>query len=209
MRLVIVDHPLLADTLAGIRDQQTPSPQFAALVERAALILVADACADLATTPTTVRTPLGDAPASVLSAQPVFVPVLRAGLGMLAPARALLPNAPVGFLGLKRDEETARPHWYLDSLPESLDGTTVILLEPMIATGGTLVEVVHRLVDRGCRQVAIASLICAPQGLAALADGVPDGVAVSVHTAAQDDGLDERHFIFPGLGDAGDRMFGC
>lgn len=209
MRITVVDHPLLASVMTEIRDAQSPSSTFVDLVERATYLLLVTATAELPTVAGTVRTPLGEADCRRLASQPLLVPILRAGLGMLAPAKRLLPEAAVDFVGLRRNEATARPSWYLDALPEDLTGIDVIILEPMIATGGTLGFVLNRLAELGAASVTIVSLICAPAGLEALrvtTESLPTPVHVVV--ANRDPALDENHFIVPGLGDAGDRLFG-
>lgn len=196
--------------MAVVRGRSTDGERFAAAVDRAAILLIAAATADLRTAAAEVSTPLGPAAGRTLAEQPVLVPVLRAGLGLLPAARRMLPAAPVAFVGLRRDESTAEPHWYLDALPESLDGQHVVVLEPMLATGGTLVEVLRRLAALGCRRVSVVALICAPEGLTALERGVSDlALDLRVVVGAADPGLDERNFIYPGLGDAGDRLFGA
>jgi uracil phosphoribosyltransferase len=137
--------------------------------------------------------------------EPLMVPVLRAGLGMLPAASALLPDAPIGFVGLERDETTWQPRAYLESLPATLAGRPVLLLDPMLATGGSVRHVVDLLVRRGATDLTVVCVLAAPEGLAALADAA---VPVRVVTAAVDERLDERAYIVPGLGDAGDRQFG-
>ncbi len=196
--------------MAVVRDRATDGERFAAAVDRAATVLLTAAAAQLPTRTAEIATPLGPATCSLLAEQPVLVPVLRAGLGLLPAARALFPSAPVAFVGLRRDESTAEPHWYLDALPEQLADRHVIVLEPMLATGGTMVQVIERLSQLGARQVTLVSLICAPEGLAAIEQGVARlGIGLRVVVAAADPGLDGRNFIFPGLGDAGDRLFGA
>ena len=209
MRLTVVEHPLLAATLTGIRDVNSPASTFVELVERATLLLLTAATADLPTDAGTVQTPLATADCRRLRHQPLLVPVLRAGLGMLESARRLLPEAPIALVGLRRDERTARASWYLNALPTDLTDVQVIVLEPMIATGGTLGDVVTRLADLGAPTVTVVSVICAPAGIAALertAERLPTDVHVV--TAAQDRSLNDQFFIVPGLGDAGDRLFG-
>lgn len=210
MRVTVVEHPLLAAVLTGIRDANTPASDFVDLVGRATTLLLTTATADLPTVAGTVETPLATTDCRRLRQQPLLVPVLRAGLGMLDSGRRLLPEAPVAFVGLRRDERTARAAWYLNALPADLTDQPVLVLEPMIATGGTLGDVVTRLADLGAPTVTIVSLICAPAGIAALeraAEHLPTDVHVV--TAAQDQYLNEQFFIVPGLGDAGDRLFGA
>lgn len=207
MQTVIVDHPLLADITTQIRDRETPDSRFPDLVARATQLLLTEATADLPTHEVSLRTPEAPTSGQRLSSQPLLLPVLRAGLAMLDTARRLLPEAPVGFAGLRRDEETAKAYWYLDSMPADLSGRHVIILEPMVATGGTLTEVISEVVGRGAVAVVIVSLICAEPGLQVLANS-PQGHLVTVVAAAQDAALNDRAYITPGLGDAGDRSFG-
>lgn len=206
MRIELVTHPVLADVLAGIRDRDTPGEQFTALVGRATTMLLVPATAHLPVSPTQVETPLATADAQILTRQPLIVPVLRAALTMLDSARAFLPRAPVGFVGLRRDEETATATWYLDSLPAALSGRHVLILEPMVATGGTLTQVITELRARGAGPITILSLICCTQGLEVL-ERLHDE-DLTVVTAAVDQALTPNRFISPGLGDAGDRSFG-
>lgn len=207
MRTVIVEHGLLADITTRIRDRTTPYPQFAELVSRATTLLLATATAQLPTQQVTVDSPVAEVDGHALTAQPLLLPVLRAGLSMLDTARRLLPDAPVGFAGLRRDEETAHAVWYLDSMPADLTGRHVIILEPMVATGGTLTSVISDVVGRGAVAVVIVSLICSDPGLAVL-ERCPHSDLVTVVAAARDPGLNDRSYIVPGLGDAGDRAFG-
>lgn len=207
MKTVIVDHALLADITARIRDRDTPYSQFPDLVSRATSLLLTAATAELPTARVSVETPLATADGQQLIAQPLLLPILRAGLSMLDTARRLLPEAPVGFAGLRRDEETAKASWYLESMPEDLTGRHVIILEPMVATGGTLTSVVAEVVTRGAAAVVIVSLICSDPGLQVL-DASPHRDRISVIAAARDEALNDRSYIVPGLGDAGDRAFG-
>lgn len=207
MHTVIVDHPLLADIVTRIRDAQTPYALFPGLVARATSLLLTTATADLATDAVEVDTPIAAASGRQLHAQPLLLPVLRAGLSMLDTARALLPEAPVGFAGLRRDEETAHASWYLRSMPDDLSERHVIVLEPMVATGGTLVSVIDDVMNRGATAVVIVSLICSEPGLRVLATSEHRD-HITVVAAAHDPGLTDRAYISPGLGDAGDRAFG-
>lgn len=207
MHIVIVDHPLLADITTRIRDRETTYAQFPELVARATQVLLVSATAGLPTKDMTVQTPVASAAGRQLAAQPLLLPVLRAGLSMLDTARRLLPEAPVGFAGLRRNEETAEASWYLESMPADLAGQHVIILEPMVATGGTLTSVIAEVVDRGADSVVIVSLICSEPGLAVLANS-PHAHLVTVVAAARDAALNDRAYITPGLGDAGDRAFG-
>ncbi|MEM9038782.1 MAG: uracil phosphoribosyltransferase [Actinomycetota bacterium] len=203
---VVVDHPLVLDALATIRDVDTPNALFRQNLERIGLLLIAEATQMLPTRPGTVTTPLTDAPANRLASQPVIVPILRAGLGFLRPAQDLLPNADIGFVGIARNEDTAEPEPYVNKLPDEMAGRTVIVVDPMLATGGSLIHTLRLLVDRGAEQpLTVVVALAAPEGIAAVE---ASGLDVTLFTAVVDDHLNERSFIVPGLGDAGDRQFG-
>ncbi len=208
VRVTIDPHPLLADLMTGIRDVTTTSSEFTSLVDRAASVLLVRATSELPTVPSEVRTPLEITDCRRLAHVPVLVPILRAGLGMLPAAKRLLPASAVAFVGLRRDERTATPTWYLEDLPESLAGTTVLVLEPMVATGGTLGDVLSRLDALGAPTITVVSLICAPEGVDALQQRT-SGLSSDVHlvVATTDRALNDDHVIVPGLGDAGDRLF--
>lgn len=204
--VTLVDHPLVADSLARIRDKDTPNPLFRTNLERIGTLLLAEATKDLPTVDGTVETPLTTAPARRLAVQPVIVPVLRAGLGFVHAAQELMPIADVGFVGISRDEETFEPHPYVNKLPESLAGRPVIVIDPMLATGGSLVHTIALLVERGApTPITVVCALAAPEGIQHLRD---EGLDLHVVTAAIDDHLNEQAFIVPGLGDAGDRQFG-
>ena len=207
MQTVIVEHALLGDVITRIRDRATPYSRFPDLVSRATNLLLTSATAQLPTQEVTVETPVAPAHGQALTMQPLLLPVLRAGLSMLDTARRLLPEAPVGFAGLRRDEETAQATWYLESMPADLTGQYVLVLEPMVATGGTLASVIAELADRGAVAVVIVSLICSDPGLKVLAES-PHSAMITVVAAARDAALTDRSYITPGLGDAGDRAFG-
>jgi len=208
VRLTVVDHPVVAAHLTALRNVATPTPQFRRLVDDLVTLLAYEATREVRTEPVTVRTPLADAPGIRLAEPPpLVVPVLRAGVGMLDGMVRLLPDAEVGFAGLARDERTKQPTWYAERLPATAAGRSVYVLDPMLATGGTLVAVVGELLARGAEAVTGVALLAAPEGLRRVADTFPDD-AVHIVTAAVDDRLDERAFIVPGLGDAGDRLFG-
>lgn len=199
-------HPLIADSLAVIRDEQTPNGTFRAHLERIGLLVLAEATEGLPTKAATVVTPLAPAPVERIAAQPLLVPILRAGLGFLPPAQLLLPDAEVGFIGISRNEESFEPEPYVNRMPPILGDRGVIVLDPMLATGGSLVaalDVIGRLEPRSPIRVVCA--LAAPEGIEHLRRTSQD---VDLYTAAIDDGLNERAFIVPGLGDAGDRLFG-
>jgi len=204
--VTLVDHPLVADALARIRDRDTPNPMFRTNLERIGTLLLAEATKSLPTVEGTVETPITTAPARRLAVQPVIVPVLRAGLGFVHAAQELMPIADVGFIGIARDEETFEPKPYVNRLPESLAGRPVIVIDPMLATGGSLVTTINLLTERGApTPITVVCALAAPEGLQRLRD---EGLDLHVFTGAIDDHLNEHAYIVPGLGDAGDRQFG-
>jgi len=205
MPLHVVRHPLLDDTLARLRDKDTPSDEFRRLARRVSLLLAVEATRDLETVAGTVETPLETAPATRLGARVVAVPVLRAGLGMLDAFLELVPQAQVGYFGLERNEETAVARRYYEKVPKDLGGAVVFLLDPMLATGGSAAMAVDGLTALGARHVRLLSIVAAPEGVRHLEQAVPDA---AVYTAALDRQLNEKGYIQPGLGDAGDRQFG-
>ena len=202
----LVDHPVCSDALARIRDRDTPNALFRQNLERIGGLLIAEATKNLPTVDGTVETPLTTAPARRIAVQPVVVPILRAGLGFVGPAQELLPNADIGFIGMARNEHTHQPEPYVNKLPESLAGRPVIVLDPMLATGGSLISAVELLLARGApTPITVVCALAAPEGIAALEAA---GLSIHLVTAAIDDHLNEQAFIVPGLGDAGDRQFG-
>ncbi len=202
----LVDHPLVADSLRRIRDKETPDALFRLNLERIGTLLIAAATENLPTEEVDVETPLTTAPAKRLSVQPVLVPILRAGLGFVHAAQELMPVADVGFVGVARNEETFEPHAYVNKLPDSLAGRPVIVLDPMLATGGSLAYTIELLLERGApTPITVVCALAAPEGIQRLAD---DGFDLEIFTAAIDDHLNDQAFIVPGLGDAGDRQFG-
>jgi uracil phosphoribosyltransferase len=205
MALHVVDHPLLAETMARLRDRTTPCDDFRTLAHRAGLLLAAEATRDLPTLAAAVRTPLETASVRRLSARVVAVPVLRAGLGMLGAFLDLVPAAQVGYFGLERDETTAVARRYYEKVPEELSDAFVFLLDPMLATGGSAVMAVEGLRERGARRVRFLCIVAAPEGVTRLTEAAPDS---EIYTAALDRGLNDRKYILPGLGDFGDRLYG-
>jgi uracil phosphoribosyltransferase len=205
MDVRVVDHPLAAARLTTLRDERTDNAAFRAALRDLTLMLVYEATRDAATEPVSVRTPLADTTGTRLATPPLLVPVLRAGLGMVDQAHALIPGAHVGFVGVARDEETALPKPYLESLPDDLSTRPVMVLDPMLATGGSMAYTLQLLYARNAVDVTAVCVVCAPEGIAALEQVAPD---LRLFTAAIDDGLNEIAYIVPGLGDAGDRQFG-
>ncbi len=204
--VTLVEHPLVADALARIRDVETPNPLFRTNLERIGTLLLAEATKSLPTVEDTVQTPLTTASVHRLAVQPVIVPVLRAGLGFVHAAQELMPIADVGFIGISRDEDTFEPQPYVNKLPESLAGRTVIVIDPMLATGGSLVRTIELLVERDAPgPITVVCALAAPEGLQRLRD---ERLDLHVYTAAIDDHLNDHAYIVPGLGDAGDRQFG-
>jgi uracil phosphoribosyltransferase len=199
----VVDHPLAATRLTTLRDEHTDNATFRAALRDLTLMLVYEATRDAPRQTVTVRTPLAETVGTRLVKPPLLVAVLRAGLGMVDPALALLPEARVGFVG--RDEETASPTPYLESLPDNLRDHPVMVLDPMLATGGSVTHTIECLHRRGADDISVLCVLVAPEGIAALEKAAPN---VRVFTAAVDDRLNDVAYIVPGLGDAGDRQFG-
>jgi uracil phosphoribosyltransferase len=207
MHVTLVDHPIASDALATLRGKGSDMVSFRAAMHRLSTIVLAEATRTLPITEGTVATPLAEAPARTLASQPVIVPVLRAGLGMLPAVLDLLPGADVGFVGISRDEETALPLPYVNKLPSSLAGRTCLVIDPMLATGGSLEYTCRLLLERGAPEpVTVVCVLAAPEGLDRMRDS---GLGLHVVTAAIDEHLNDRSFIVPGLGDAGDRLFGA
>ena len=205
MDVRVVDHPLAAARLTTLRDERTDNAAFRAALCDLTLMLVYEATRDAASEPLPIRTPMAEFVGSNLAAPPLLVPVLRAGLGMVDRAHMLIPEAKVGFVGVARNEETHEPTPYLESLPEDLSTQPVMVLDPMLATGGSMAHTVGLLHARRAVDITVVCVVCAPEGIAALERVAPD---VRLYTAAIDDGLNEIAYIVPGLGDAGDRQFG-
>lgn len=207
MSLLVVDHPLVAHRITVLRDEQTPSPTFRRAVAEIAALLAYEATRQLHVDRVRVRTPTGlDADGVRLAGPgPLLVPVLRAGLGLLDGFLSVLPEAEVGIVGLRRDEETFEPEQYAQKLPEDLSDRDVFVLDPMLATGGSLAFTCQLLMDRGAERITAVSVIAAPPGIERAQKACPN---LRIVTAALDPGLNERAFIVPGLGDAGDRLFG-
>ena len=209
MRTQIIEHPLVAHKLTLLRDRNTPSPVFRQLVDELVTLLAYEATRDVAVREVDVVTPV--APTKGLSLaypRPILVPILRAGLGMLEGMSKLLPTAEIGFLGMKRDETTLEAHTYANRLPDDLSGRQCYVVDPMLATGHTLIDAVNYLLERGARDVTCVCLLAAPEGLRTLEEAVGDRADVTIVSAALDERLNENGYIVPGLGDAGDRLYG-
>jgi len=201
----VVDHPVAAVRLTTLRDERTDNAAFRAALSELTVMLVYEATRDAPREKVAVRTPLAETAGTRLATPPLLVAILRAGLGMVEQANALLPEATVGFVGVARDEETALPTPYLESLPDDLAGRPVIVLDPMLATGGSMTHAIDLLHRRGADDITVLCVVAAPEGIAALEKTAPQA---RLFTAAIDDGLNDVAYIVPGLGDAGDRQFG-
>ena len=211
MQTLVLDHPLVAHKLTALRDVRTESPTFRLLADELVTLLAYEATRGIRVEQVQVNTPIGVADGAKLARPvPLVVPVLRAGIGMLDGMARLLPKADVGFVGLARDEQTLVASTYAARLPTDLTGREAFVLDPMLATGGTLETVIGMLVARGAAAVTAICLLAAPEGVARIAEAFPDDAPapVRVVTAGLDQGLNERGYIVPGLGDAGDRLFG-
>ena len=201
-----VDHPLIADALVRVRDKSTPNALFRQELGRIGALLLAEATRSLPTRGVKVTTPLTETDGRVLASQPIVVPVLRAGLGFVQAAHELLPDADIGFIGISRDEATFQPKSYVNKLPENIAGRQCIVLDPMLATGGSLAHACQLLIDHGATgTIIVVCVLAAPEGIAVLE---ATGLDLEIFTAALDERLNEHAFIVPGLGDAGDRQFG-
>ncbi|OBB24262.1 uracil phosphoribosyltransferase [Mycolicibacterium peregrinum] len=205
MDVRVVDHPLAAARLTTLRDERTDNAGFRAALRDLTMMLIYEATRDAPCERIAVRTPVTDTTGSRLANPPLLVPVLRAGLGMVDQAHALIPEAQVGFVGMARDESTHQPTPYLASLPDDLSTRSVFVLDPMLATGGSMAYTLNLLKERNADDITAVCVVCAPQGIAALEEVAPE---IRLITATIDEGLNEIAYIVPGLGDAGDRQFG-
>ena len=209
MRLQVIDHPLVAHKLTILRDKNTPSPTFRQLVDELVSLLAYEATRDIAVEPREIETPVAPMVGVRMSKpRPVVVPILRAGLGMLAGMEKIVPTAEVGFLGMKRDEETLEAITYANRLPDDLSHRQCFVLDPMLATGHTLIASIDYLLERGAKDVTAICLLAAPEGLKTLETHIGDRANVTVVLAAVDEKLNDKSYIVPGLGDAGDRLYG-
>lgn len=203
--VVVIDHPLVSSRLSILRDARTVNATFRAVLRELTMMLVYEASRHLATAQAPIQTPVGPTMAIRLANPPIMVPVLRAGLGMADQAQMLIPESLMGFVGMSRDETTLLPKLYMESLPERLADCPVFVLDPMLATGGSMLHTIQLLKSRGAVDITAICALAAPEGLKKLGEA---GMPVRVVTASVDERLNEHGFIVPGLGDAGDRQFG-
>jgi len=203
--VTVIAHPLVQHNLARLRDKQTQPPEFRRLLSETAALMIYEATRSFAVKKIPVETPLAVTNGRQLEREVVLVPVLRAGLGMLDSILQLIPHARVGFIGLKREETTLKAQFYHKSFPKNLCDFEVILIDPMLATGGSAVAALDLLAEQGAKRVRLVNLVAAPAGIRQVRKNYP---RVPIFTAAVDAKLNERGFIVPGLGDAGDRLFG-
>jgi uracil phosphoribosyltransferase len=205
MDTLVVDHPLAAQLLTRMRDERTDRAVFRQAADELALMLVYEATRALVTEPVAIRTPLTETTGVRVAHPPLVVPVLRAGLGMLGPVLRLLPGSATGFIGVARNESTHEPEPYMNSVPDDLDGRDVLVLDPMLATGGSMAFACEQLAARNPGTIMAVCILAAPEGVERIGG---TGLVDRLCTAAVDDHLDDDAFIVPGLGDAGDRLFG-
>ena len=203
--VTVFDHPLISHKISILRDEKTGSKQFRELIEEIAMLMGYEAMRDLPTQEIVVKTPITTAKTKVIAGKKLaIVPILRAGLGMVGGILALVPSAKVGHIGLYRDHVTHEPHEYYCKLPEDIDKRLVIILDPMLATGGSASAAVNFIKQRGCNHIKFMSIIAAPEGIERLTSDHPD---VEIYCGCVDEKLNENKYIVPGLGDAGDRIF--
>jgi uracil phosphoribosyltransferase len=209
MKVHVSDHPLITHKVTVLRDEKTPSSIFRELISEIVTLLAYEATRDVKVVPTSVKTPVAMADGALLAKpDPVVIPILRAGLGMLDGMIRLIPSVQVGFLGMVRDEETLQASTYANRLPTDLHGRQCYLLDPMLATGGTLIAAIHYLLDLGATDITVICIISSPEGVAALEAEFKDLTSLTIVTASLDTKLNEKGYIVPGLGDAGDRLYG-
>ncbi|MEG1613276.1 MAG: uracil phosphoribosyltransferase [Clostridia bacterium] len=203
--VTIFDHPLITHKIAIMRDERTGSKEFRELVEEVAMLMAYEALRDINTMEIEVQTPIAKTKTRVIAKDLAIVPILRAGLGMVNGIQALLPTAKVGHIGLYRDHDTLEPKEYYCKLPDDIVDREVIILDPMLATGGSASAAIDFIKKRGCKSIKLMSIIGAPEGIERVSKNHPD---VKIYVGCQDEKLNEIGYIVPGLGDAGDRIFG-
>jgi uracil phosphoribosyltransferase len=210
MKVHVANHPLISHKLTVLRDERTDSPTFRRLVEELVTLLAYEATRDVRTKTVSIKTPVTQTQGlKMAEPRPVVVPILRAGLGMLEGMVRLVPTAEVGFLGMVRDEKTLQASTYANRLPEDLSGRQCFVLDPMLATGGTLVAAFNFLIERGATDITAICILAAPEGIAFVEDAFKNSnVPITIVTGALDEKLNELGYIVPGLGDAGDRLYG-
>ena len=204
-KVVILNHPLIDHKMAKIRDKSTDTKTFRENVNELSALMAYEITRDLNTHTVEVETPLAKTHCKMLENQVVLVPILRAGLGMVDGIQSLIPTAKVGHIGLYRDEETLKPHTYYAKFPKEINKSTILLLDPMLATGGTVVESIRILKEQGAKDIRYVGIVGCPEGVAVLEKHYPD---IDIYLAALDEGLNDKSYIVPGLGDCGDRLFG-
>lgn len=206
MNLNIINHPLISHKVAILRDKNTDTKQFRELIEEISVLLTYEAFKDVPTVETEVETPMETTTQQVIAENSIaIIPILRAGLGMVNGVHTLFPTAKVGHIGMYRDESTFEPQEYYCKLPKDIQNKTCLVLDPMLATGGSIIAAVDLLKKHGAKHIKCMHVIAAPEGIAALQKAHPD---VQIYCATVDRGLNENNYIVPGLGDAGDRLFG-
>ena len=203
--LTVIDHPLIKHKLSLMRDKDTGTKDFRTFLDEIAELMAYEVCRDLPTRDIEVETPIAKTIGQEISKEVVIVPILRAGIGLLDGIRNLVPTAKVGFIGLYRDEETLQPVEYFAKFPKDLEDAIVLVVDPMLATGGSAIDAIKQVKARGATNIKLVCLVGAPEGTKAMEEAHPD---VDIYLAALDEKLNENGYIVPGLGDAGDRIFG-
>ncbi len=203
--LTVLNHPLITHKLTHMRKTATSTKDFRQNLDEIAELMAYEVCRDLPTEPIEIQTPVSPCVGYELSKEVIIVPILRAGIGLLDGIRRLVPTAKVGFIGLYRDEETLEPHEYFAKFPKGLEDAVVMVVDPMLATGGSAVAALDAVKARGAKNIKLVCLVGVPEGVEAVQKAHPD---VDIYLAAMDDHLNEHGYIVPGLGDAGDRIFG-
>lgn len=203
--LEVLNHPLITHKLTQMRQVQTGTKDFRENLDEIAELMAYEVCRDLPVEPVDIETPVAPCTGYQLSKEVIIVPILRAGIGLLDGIRRLVPTAKVGFIGMYRDEETLEPHEYFAKFPKDLEHAVVMVVDPMLATGGSAVAAINVIKQRGAKNIKLVCLVGVPEGVRAVQKAHPD---VDIYLAAMDDHLNEKGYIVPGLGDAGDRIFG-